>query len=80
MELKKNELIYDIGSKLSDFKILSELGRGSYGVVYKVYSYVDGNIYVIKKMDFKHMKEKQQKEAWKEATILKKINHSHIIK
>ena len=80
MELNKNEIIHDIGNKLSDFKILLELGRGSYGIVYKVYSYVDGNIYVIKKMDFKHMKEKQQKESWKEAMILKKINHPHIIK
>lgn len=80
MELNKNEPIHDIGNKLSDFKILSELGRGSYGVVFKVYSYVDGNIYVIKKMDFKHMKEKQQKEAWKEAMILKKIDHRNIIK
>ncbi len=80
MELNKNELLHDIGNKLSDFKILSELGRGSYGIVYKVYSYIDGNIYVIKKLDFKHMKEKQQKEAWKEVMILKKINHPHIIK
>ena len=80
MELMKQEIMQDIGSKVSDFKILNELGRGSYGIVYKIYSYVDGNIYVIKKMDFKHMKEKQQKEAWREAMILKKLNHPHIIK
>jgi len=80
MEIIKQEVMPDIGSKISDFKILNELGRGSYGIVYRVYSYVDGNIYVIKKMDFKHMKEKQQKEAWREAMILKKLSHPNIIK
>ena len=69
-----------IGSSLSDFKILCELGKGSYGLVYKVQSQIDNNIYVIKKMELKHMKEKQQNEAWKEVMILKKVNHSNIIK
>lgn len=69
-----------IGSKISDFKILSELGRGSYGIVYKVISQINKTVYCIKKMDLKHMKEKQQKEAWKEAMILKKVNHVNVIK
>jgi NIMA (never in mitosis gene a)-related kinase len=69
-----------IGSKLKDFQIISELGRGSYGVVYKVQSNINLQIYVIKKMDLKHMKEKQQKESWREAMILKKMNHPSIIK
>jgi serine/threonine protein kinase len=69
-----------IGSKMSDFKILSELGRGSYGVVYKVQSLIDLAIYVIKRMELRHMKEKQQKECWKEAMILKRLNHENIIK
>ena len=70
----------NVGSKLSDFKIVSELGRGSYGVVYKVQSLQNGGTYVIKKMELKHMKEKQQKESWKEAMILKKVHHQNIIK
>ena len=69
-----------IGSKLADFEILSELGRGSFGVVFKVKSLLDQQIYVIKRLDLKHMKEKAQKEAWKEAMILKKLCHPHIIK
>jgi NIMA (never in mitosis gene a)-related kinase len=68
------------GKSLEDFKIIGELGRGSYGLVYKVVSKIDNNIYVLKKLDLKHMKEKQQKEAWKEAMILKKLNNPNIIK
>ena len=30
-----------IGNKMSDFRIVSELGRGSYGVVYRVTSLKD---------------------------------------
>jgi serine/threonine protein kinase len=69
-----------IGGCLSDFKILNELGKGSYGVIYKVQSNLDNLIYVIKKMELKHMKERQQKESWKEVMILKKVNHQNIIK
>ena len=41
-----------------DFKILSELGWGSYGTVYKVQSLKDFQTYVLKKINLKHMKPK----------------------
>lgn len=69
-----------IGTRLSDFVAIKELGKGSYGVVSKVQSLKNGEIYVIKSMDLSIMKERQQKEAWKEAMILKKLSHPNIIK
>lgn len=47
-----------IGSKMSDFKIVSELGRGSYGVVYRVVSLKDQLTYVVKKIILTHLKPK----------------------
>ncbi len=56
-----------VGTCSTDFQIISELGRGSYGVVYKVLSLIDHKEYVLKKINIKHMKAKHQKEALKEA-------------
>jgi NIMA (never in mitosis gene a)-related kinase len=41
---------------LNNFSILSELGKGSYGVVYKVKSNLDNNLYVLKKINLTHIK------------------------
>ena len=35
-------------STMKDFKIIKQVGKGSYGVVYKVKRKSDGNIYAIK--------------------------------
>jgi NIMA (never in mitosis gene a)-related kinase len=69
-----------VGSKLADFKIISELGKGSYGVVFKVQSLIDKAVYVMKKICIKHMKAKQQHYALKEAQILKRVQHPCIIR
>lgn len=69
-----------IGNKMSDFKIVTELGRGSYGVVYRVESLKDQLTYVLKKINLAHMKQKHQQAAYKEVQILKNLDHPHIIK
>ncbi len=43
---------------MKDFTIVSELGKGSYGTVYKVLSGKDNLDYVLKKINMKHMKQK----------------------
>ena len=47
---KKRKHQQNVTTKLPDFKILKELGKGTYGTVYKVLSYQNDNIYVMKKM------------------------------
>lgn len=75
--------IYDnnkIGSKNKDFTYLYEIGKGSFGVVYKVKSLLDNKIYAIKKLDLRNMKEENLRESLEEVSILKNLNHPHIIK
>ncbi|KAL4446866.1 hypothetical protein ABPG74_014838 [Tetrahymena malaccensis] len=69
-----------IGSCVSDFTIVKELGRGSYGVVYRAISNINKKEYVVKKINIKHMSNKHQKEALKEAQILRKVRHENIIR
>ena len=69
-----------VGSRLSDFEIIKQLGKGSYGTVYTVQSRIDSNIYVMKKMELNHLKESQQRECYREVSILRKVSHPNIIK
>ena len=81
MESQRNKEVKEtVGTKISDFKLLKELGKGSYGTIYTVKSYIDDNIYVMKKMELNHLKEKQQKECYREVSILRKVSHPNIIK
>ena len=70
----------EVGSRVSDFKIIKELGKGSYGTVYTVKSLLDSNIYVMKKIELSHLNPRQQVECYREVSILKKVSHKNIIK
>jgi len=77
-ELRESQSEY--GSSLKDFKIISELGKGSYGIAYKVESQKQqGSIFVLKKIPIKHLNPKQQRDALREVQILRKLKHPHII-
>ena len=78
-EIKDTQSEY--GNTLRDFKIIAELGRGSYGIVYKVQATKDNSrVYVLKKILMQHLKPKHQREALQEVLILRKLVHPHIIR
>jgi serine/threonine protein kinase len=65
-ERKHSELIHNIplsyshyGSSMKDFKILKDLGGGSYGKVFKVISLQNTHVYVLKQIGIKLLNEKQ---------------------
>jgi len=67
-------------TQLSDYQIQGELGRGSYGVVYRALNLKDNQVYVLKKISVSHLSAKHQADAYKEIQILRQLNHPNIIK
>ena len=71
----------EFGNCLNDFKIISELGHGTYGIAYKVTALKQpGAIFVLKKIPISHLDPKQQRDALIEVQILRKLSHPYIIK
>ena len=64
---------------LKDFTTICQIGRGAYGVVFKVKCRLDEGVYVLKKIALKHIKTKRN-DAHKEVMILKRIRHPNIIR
>ena len=65
---------------MNDFEIISEIGQGAYSAVYKVKRKIDNQIYALKKVYFKILKEKDKFNALNEIRILANINNKYIIK
>lgn len=75
----------------ADFRVVAELGRGSFGTVYKAkwkcgdkrHKNEDGEserVVVLKRIDFKPWhQEKHRLAAKKEVTMLSKVRHGNII-
>lgn len=67
-------------SRISDFIILSQLGKGSYGTVYKVQRISDQLIYCIKSINLSLMNNNQQYTAYNEIKIMDTIiDESNIV-
>ena len=61
-----NEYSKKIGCASADFEIIEELGKGAHGVVYKVRSKKNNQIYVMKRINFNNLKPNYKKEALRE--------------
>ncbi len=67
-------------SKLVDFEVLSRLGSGSFGTVYKVRRIVDENLYVIKNVRIIELSFKEQSEAINEVQILAQLKSPYVVR
>ena len=65
---------------IKDYIIISTLGKGSYGIVYKVKNKNNNNIYVIKQIPFDNLSSKEKNEVKQEAKILSLINSIYVVK
>jgi len=67
--------------RFDDFEILGTLGEGSFGKVFKVRRKESGKVYAMKSMSKKQLIQNHQvKYAVTEAQIMKKLDHSYVLK
>ena len=66
-------------SSMNDFDILTELGKGSFGCVYKVRRKTDSKIYALKKVSFSKLNPKEKENSLNEIRILASISNQNII-
>eukprot|EP00117_Sycon_ciliatum_P012801 scpid37095/ scgid1913/ Serine/threonine-protein kinase Nek4; Never in mitosis A-related kinase 4; Serine/threonine-protein kinase 2; Serine/threonine-protein kinase NRK2 len=64
---------------MESYKTLRPLGKGSYGEVFLVKHLKESRQYVVKKMDIKDVKKRQQDAALQEAKLLAKLHHPNIV-
>ena len=65
---------------ITDYVILKELGKGSFGTCYLVRSLVSNEVAVVKAVPFSQMGPKTQERALREVRIMKALNHPNIVK
>ena len=64
---------------LKNYIIEEELGKGTYGVVFKAKKRSDNNIYVIKQISLKGLTNSQKSEVKLESEILRKIKSKYVV-
>ena len=62
-----------------EFEKLSDLGKGSFGSVYKVKRKNDGKIYALKKVDMSRLNNKEKENSLNEVRILASVNCENVV-
>jgi NIMA (never in mitosis gene a)-related kinase len=66
-------------SCVNDFRVIRQLGRGSYGSTYLVNRIQDNNNYCLKRISIREMSRKDQVNAINEARLLASFRSDYII-
>ena len=65
---------------IKDYQIIEKIGKGTFGIVYKVKRLNDPLIYVIKQISLNGLTEEQINQVYKEAKILSLIKSNYVVK
>ncbi|RSH91826.1 G2-specific serine/threonine protein kinase [Saitozyma podzolica] len=66
-------------SELERYKLVSNIGKGSFGVISKVQRVDDGKDFAMKQLDYSKMTDKDRKQILAEVAILDSLKHRNIV-
>ncbi|WVN84935.1 uncharacterized protein L203_100072 [Cryptococcus depauperatus CBS 7841] len=66
-------------SELEKYKLISNIGKGSFGVISKVQRLTDGKEFALKQLDYSKMTDKDRKQILAEVAILESLKHRNIV-
>jgi NIMA (never in mitosis gene a)-related kinase len=65
---------------IKKYKKVEQIGKGSFGNIYKVMNRVSRNFLVLKEIDMTSMSRKSRIKTKNEPKILKQLNHPYVLK
>jgi len=65
---------------MENYEVVSNIGKGSFGVVSKVKRKSDGKILVWKELNYGKMSEKEKQQLVAEVNILRDLKHPNIVR
>ena len=65
---------------MENYEKISDIGKGSFGVVCKVRRKSDGRTLVWKEMNYGRMNEKEKQQLVSEVNILRELHHPNIVR
>ncbi|KAL1412726.1 hypothetical protein Q8F55_000473 [Vanrija albida] len=66
-------------SEMDKYKLVSNIGKGSFGVISKVQRVEDGKEFALKQLDYGKMTERDRKQILAEVAILESLKHRNIV-
>ena len=75
--LKKLKTVFH---KMENYEVISNIGKGSFGVVSKIKRKSDGKTLVWKELNYGKMSEKEKQQLVAEVNILRELRHSNIVR
>mmetsp|Transcript_42492 Transcript_42492/g.105323 ORF Transcript_42492/g.105323 Transcript_42492/m.105323 type:complete len:175 (+) Transcript_42492:3-527(+) len=67
-------------SSIDDYEVLSKIGQGSFGSVFKARRRTDGVLRVLKVMEVVGLSRREQEDALNEVRILASLRHEYIVR